>query len=296
MEEPNPRRRIAIFLLYTWGLSCIFYFLIVASGHAGGGGGAYISGLMWCPSLAAVLTCKHLGRNLSSLGWKWGPARYLVICYCIPLAYSVLTYAAVWIGGFGGFPNREFVSGLTQSFGLGAMPTWASVALYFFFTATINVIRDFPTVLGEEIGWRGFLVPELATHHGFAATATLSGLVWAIWHYPVLLFADYTGHTPVFYYLPLFTIGVPLLCFTFAWMRLKTGSIWPGVLLHASHNTFIQTFFDPLTVENSKTRYVAGEFGIFLYGPVILLAVYFWSRRGEVNCNTEAPSFTARVA
>jgi membrane protease YdiL (CAAX protease family) len=58
-----------------------------------------------------------------------------------------------------------------------------------------SVIRDFATVIGEEIGWRGFLVPEFAKTQSFPATALITGFIWAIWHYPVLLFADY--HSPL---------------------------------------------------------------------------------------------------
>jgi len=56
----------------------------------------------------------------------------------------------------------------------GPREPWLTISLYFLFTATISVIMDLATVLGEEIGWRGFLVPELAKRHGFAATAGLS--------------------------------------------------------------------------------------------------------------------------
>ena len=60
-------------------------------------------------------------------------------------------------------------------------------------------------------------------------------------------------------------------------MRLKSGSIWPGVVLQAAHNTFIQQFFDPLTAVKSKARYIAGEFGAGLVVTSILMAFYFWS-------------------
>jgi uncharacterized protein len=74
------------------------------------------------------------------------------------------------------------------------MKPWANIALYFVFAATITVVRGCATVLGEEIGWRGFLVPELAKRHGFAVTAIISGLVWAVWHYPIFLLANgYSG-------------------------------------------------------------------------------------------------------
>jgi membrane protease YdiL (CAAX protease family) len=281
--RPNQSRGVATYLLFTLALSSVFYFLIAKSGQVGGGWGAYIGCLMWCPGVAALLSCKYLGRDLSTLGWKWGKTRYEIACYLIPLGYATAIYALVWLTGLGGFYNRQFYDRFSSQFGLGPMKPWANIALYFVFTATITVVRDCATVLGEEIGWRGFLVPELAKRHSFAATAIISGLIWAVWHYPIFLLADgYSGGTPVWYYLPLFTLLLPAISFLWTWMRLKSGSIWPGVVLHAAHNTFFQQFFDPLTVDKSKTRYIAGEFGVGLVVISILMAFYFWKRRNEL--------------
>lgn len=66
-------------------------------------------------------------------------------------------------------------------------------------------------------------------------------------------------------------------------MRLKSGSIWPCVFLHAAHNTFIQRFFDPRTLFNNKTWYVATEFGAALTVVSILISMYFFLRRNEVE-------------
>jgi membrane protease YdiL (CAAX protease family) len=126
-------------------------------------------------------------------------------------------------------------------------------------------------------------VPELAKRYGFAATAMISGFIWALWHYPLLLLGDYHPDAPVWFYLPLFTLLVLVISFVWTWMRLKSGSLWPCVMLHAAHNTFIQRFFDPLTVYNNTTGYVAGEFGAALGVISILRAVYFWKRHDEVE-------------
>jgi uncharacterized protein len=280
---PNDNRSVPIYVGFTLAFSSVFYFLIAKSGHSGGGLVNYVGCLMWCPGLAALVTCKYLDRDLSSLGWHWGKTRYQIMGYAIPLAYGTVSYAFVWLTGIGGFYNTKFVDLVEKDLGLGPMPPWASISLYFMFTATISVITNFATVLGEEIGWRGFLVPELAKRYGFAATAVVSGLIWALWHYPLLLLGDYHPDTPVWFYLPLFTLLVPAISFVWTWMRLKSGSLWPCVMLHAAHNTFIQRFFDPLTVYSKKTGYVAGEFGAALGVISILMAVYFWKRRGEVE-------------
>jgi len=183
MSSTDDRRAVRVFLLFTFGLSSIFYYLIIKSGRLGGGGGAYVAGLMWCPGVAALLTCRYLGRDIGTLGWNWGRTRYQVICYLIPLAYATATYAVVWLTGLGGVYRKDFVDGVTQSFGLGPIPPWASIALYFFFTGTVSVVVDCATVLGEEIGWRGFLAPQLAKRNSFGATAVISGFIWAPQHH-----------------------------------------------------------------------------------------------------------------
>ena len=81
--RPNQSRGVAAYLLFTFALSSVFYFLIAKSGQVGGGWGAYIGCLMWCPGVAALLSCKYLGRDLSTLGWKWGKTRYELACYLI---------------------------------------------------------------------------------------------------------------------------------------------------------------------------------------------------------------------
>src|SRR5205085_4433817 len=109
MHPKDDRRAVAVYLGFTLAFSSVFYSLIVKSGHVGGGWGEYASGVMWCPGLAALVTCKYLGRDVSSLGWKWGKTRYQVICYLIPLAYAIVIYAFVWLTGLGDFYNKEFV-------------------------------------------------------------------------------------------------------------------------------------------------------------------------------------------
>ncbi len=72
MSEPNKsRRQIAIFLLLLFAFSAVFYSLILIARKLIAGNGLYVSGLMWCPALAAMVTLKVSGRKLSELGWKW---------------------------------------------------------------------------------------------------------------------------------------------------------------------------------------------------------------------------------
>ncbi len=280
----NERRQLITFLLLTFALSSIFYFLVIKSGHLGAGGGAYVLALMWCPGTAAMLTLKIFRRDLGELGWKWGEPRYQVMSYLIPLLYAAVAYSAVWIVGLGRFYDPKFVDVVSRRFGLGALPPWAGIAMYFIFAATTGMVRSCSSALGEEIGWRGFFVPQLAKVTGsFTATALISGLVWSFWHYPILIFADYNSGTPAWYGLTCFTVMVVSSSFIYTWMRLKSGSLWTGVLLHASHNLFIQSFFTPITADTGRTPWVIDEFGVALPLVSVAFGVYFWLRRGEVE-------------
>lgn len=138
------------------------------------------------------------------------------------------------------------------------------------------------SALGEEIGWRGFLVPELAKITTFSRTALISGALWAVWHYPLILFADYRSTTPSWYATLCFTVMVVGISFPFAWLRLKSGSVWTGMILHASHNIFIQGVFDPLTRDTGITNWIIGEFGAGLAVVGALVGLLFWQKRADL--------------
>jgi len=69
----------------------------------------------------------------------------------------------------------------------------------------------------------------------------------------------------------------------FAWMRLRSGSLWTGALLHASHNLYVQAIFTPLTRNTGKTNWFIDEFGAVLPLVAMGFAIYFWTRRNELE-------------
>jgi Type II CAAX prenyl endopeptidase Rce1-like len=95
----------------------------------------------------------------------------------------------VWGARLGGFPNHEFMDLLVQRMGLRASPI-VSTMVYILLAGSFGLVKSLASALGEEIGWRGFLVPELFKNIGFTGTALISGVVWACWHYPLLIWSD----------------------------------------------------------------------------------------------------------
>jgi uncharacterized protein len=274
----RPWQAIGVFLALTVCFSGLFWALIniTQTAHP-----IYVTGLMWTPGLAAMLTCRILGRPLSTLGWTWN-ARYALIGYVIPIIYCLVASLGIWILGFGGFPNAVFVRHAADSLGMPGAPQWFVTAFFVVLSGTVGMVPSVAAALGEEIGWRGFLVPELARVLPFTGVAVVSGLVWAAWHYPIMAVVYRDVGLPAWFWLLTFTAGAVAISFAQAWLRLETGSLWPAVFLHASHNLWMQSIFTPLTTNNEYTKWVAGDLGLALVVVAAVVAVTFWLKSRDL--------------
>jgi uncharacterized protein len=275
-EATRTKFSILVYLVLTFAFSSVFYRLIIRNGSLGAHGGLFVLALMWSPGAAGLLTRLVFQGNLRGHGWGWGKTKYQFASYWIPLAYAAVVYVPIWIAGFSNF-HAPLIGRVCQRFGLHA-----SVASYFLLIATLGMVQSCISALGEELGWRGFLVPQLAKIMPFGGVALASGIIWSLWHYPLILLANYHGAGPRWYALMCFTVMVLGISFLFAWMRLKSGSVWTGMFLHASHNIFIQSFFDPLTRPANVTKYLIGEFGVGLAIVAVIIGAIFYEKRGQL--------------
>jgi uncharacterized protein len=279
MDRARARPALALFLALTFALSAVFWWLIIAAGSLGAHGGAYVLALMWCPGVAALVTRLAFQRDLRGQGWGLGPPRWVALAYLLPIAYASVAYGAVWLARLGGVDLARFRTPAAVFLALGSLQSLLSAT-------------------GEELGWRGFLVPTLARTTSFGRTALVSGAIWAAWHVPLILFADYNAGTPAWYGVPCFAAMVVALAVPLAWLRLRSGSVWPAAVLHAAHNLFVQGFFDRVTVDTGPTRWLTGEFGAALAVAVMGTAWLFWRARGAVAAPADAapPGLAAAVA
>jgi membrane protease YdiL (CAAX protease family) len=276
----TPAKKILLFLVLTFALSSIFYYLIISTRSIQ----SYSLGLMWCPGVAAMITQLIFQHNLRGLGWKPGKFKYLLASYGLPLAYVLVVYAIVWLTGLGAFSPDQLVTQMAAQYHIQVHSPLQFVLVYGIIIATFGLVIGGLSALGEEIGWRGLLVPELAKKYSFTSTALISGGIWALWHYPVILFANYNNSSaPAWFGLVCFTVMAVGISFPFAWLRLKSGSLWTAVILHAAHNVFIQAFFTPLTGPTRWSAYFIDEFGIGLALVAVGVAYLFWRRRKEIN-------------
>ena len=277
--------RIVTFLVLASGLSAIFYVLIITGGE---GYAPWLLPLMLSPGVSAILTKLIFDRSLKGLGWKPGPAKWLGLGYLLPILYGAVVYGIVWLVGLGGF-TTEAIAGQMAELGMADAPAWQMVAVYMLLMGTIVYVRGgLLYSFGEELGWRGFLFPELHRMTSFTTASLISGVVWALFHLPVMLFSDYNSTAPIAFQVVVFFISAIANTFVYNWLRAKSGSVWPAVLLHASHNVFVSNVYDPLIARYPLTDFFVTEFGAGLMVVSVLMALYVWAHRSELGPKPEA--------
>ncbi len=96
-------------------------------------------------------------------------------------------YATVCALGFASFPNQDFVRKTASALGMAGAPAPVIVLSHAAVAATVGLVNAAGRALGEELGWRGLFVPEACTKLGFLPGAVFVSVVWALWHFPLLL-------------------------------------------------------------------------------------------------------------
>jgi membrane protease YdiL (CAAX protease family) len=262
---------LTVFLALTIVLYFVGYWLIFRLGRS--------TPLMLSVGVAAILTCLIRRRRLSSLGWRWGEWKYQWMSYFIPLAMVSVSYLLIWLADFGGWYNTQFVLGLRENYNLVEWTDASVISLHFLITATISFAVTLPSVLGEEIAWRGLLVGELSKFMSFTGVSLVSGFVWAVWHWPLIIAGIYGGDaTPLYYQLLTFTLYIMAGAMIMTYLRYKSGSVWTAVVFHMSGNVFMQKVFTPLTIEHENSVWYMDEFGLVPLFVAILFAIYFWRK------------------
>lgn len=138
----------------------------------------------------------------------------------------------------------------------------------------------------EEFGWRGYLVPRVAEVNDGLLGHAIVGLIWASWHFPYM--RELWGHTtaePVLL-LPLFLVGTIVSAVVYGEIRLRTGFLWPAVLMHWVGNSLANTLLSGGFVTLAPGREWLGSFGVegvLMIGIAALvgLGLYRARRRGS---------------
>jgi len=286
--HPTDKRPLFLFLTLVTIFAALGYVVALVMGNDSRTVGVVL--VQFAPLVAAFITKFVFQRNLRGLGWGWGKTRYQAAAYGLAFLLPLVTFSLVWLFGFGGFYDVAFITeaqtGIADRLGLNITSPWVVMLVLIAAGGTVGMLMAFGGI-GEELGWRGFLVPELYKHYDFTKTAVISGAIWAVYHWPLLIFfnAPRLGISP----LPMLAISLVAgvgLSTIMAWFRLRSGSVWTAVIFHMALNIHNQGFFENLTIKTSwLTHYISGEHGLMLALVSAAVGFWFWSRRAQLPTN-----------
>jgi membrane protease YdiL (CAAX protease family) len=197
---------------------------------------------MWVPGLTALaVTAVFEGGGIrgvaSALSLRPGPAGpYFLTLLAVPVIFAVI-YALAWAAGF--TTPDPTLTALTRASG---DPEAVTLTTLFTVMLPASMVMgpaiQFIFALGEELGWRGFLLTRLLVL-GKVRAYLLLGLIWGLWHAPLIMVGlNYPGH-PI--------AGLFMMCAAAAAcglfineMFLHSGSVLLAACVHAAVNAQAQ--------------------------------------------------------
>ena len=245
----SDRNQALVFIVSVLAISWGFEAFIIAKGGVRNFGLPWIVALMCIPGVLSIVLRLVLKSGFGDVGFRIGKGRYYLYAMAIPLLLALLVAlisAAFDIRNFSPVSLEQF----TQ---LG--PTLLSVL-------GLGLIG----ALGEEVGWRGFLLPKMISG-GIKNPYLLSGLVWASWHLPLIAFGGFYQADNALLMALIYGVGILAMSYVFSELRVRSGSVWVAAIVHAAHNFFFQ-FMVPvllLTVPGSRSDLwdmVTGDTGL----------------------------------
>jgi len=237
------RKPLIWFLIIAFGLAWPLFLLPIAFGPPGTPARQYSSLIswalaMWAPGIGALIATRYAaGEKLRTLNLgRLGPKRYYLWAWLLPPVLAIVTGLLTWALGAGRL-DLEFSiirQAMAQTPGGAAIPVPLIVAIQSASALTLGPLFNTLFALGEELGWRGFLLPRLLPIGQWRAILA-SGVIWGIWHAPAILQGHNYPTRPV---AGVFMMIVFCLLFgaILSWLYLNTRSPWAPALGHGSLN------------------------------------------------------------
>lgn len=306
MEYQQSTRRILIFLALVIGITWAIALVVYTSGMMKTNPVAAMTvanyAIILTPALAHILT-----RLITKEGWQqlwlrpnfrrgW---RFYLAAWLLPLLAVIMgavTYYLLFPKSFD--PSLEPVKAA-----LAGMPIAESANLWPIFLGLIlqSAILAVPintlASMGEEFGWRAYLLQKFIARldyaepagvlgdesprtAGFSAVAArkaslLVGLIWGVWHWPLFILSTQIDPSMPLLYLVVYPLSTCAMSVLLCWVTLRSGSVWPAAVGHGAINAFSglvsMTMNGPANMLlGPMTGSLIGSAGFFILALVLL--------------------------
>jgi hypothetical protein len=182
-------------------------------GFFGVGGPIFLFGVFAPAVLALALTAYDEGRTgVARLVARIGKWQVGVRFYLFAIGYMAAT---------------KLLAALIHRISLGEWPTFGNTPLPLMLGA---ILVSTWVQAGEEVGWRGYALPRLATYLGLGGASVLLGVIWALWHVPLFYLQGSGSEGQSF---PIYLLHVTALSVAMSWLYWKTEGSLLLVMLNA---------------------------------------------------------------
>lgn len=239
-DSKKENRTLIVYLVSAFGLSWALQFISFRLPPLAAQPVTALS--MYAPLAGVWISHGGLKREKTGIGWKCrlrGNIKWILAAWFLPAVYSLAgigLFALLFPGRLD--PELGYIRSMLPA-GTPVNPLLMAavqIAAAITYAPLINVFF----AIGEEAGWRGYLTPCLQKKLGRKSGLVVSGIIWAAWHFPLILFAGYeygTGYPGAPFTglmaMCLFTTAVGVLL---SLLYEKSGSVWLPALAHGAIN------------------------------------------------------------
>jgi membrane protease YdiL (CAAX protease family) len=307
-----PWRAVTVFLVLALGLSWLVALPLWLSGDglANPFLGLIAIAMMYTPAIAALVVVffvqkprpQRIGEYLGL--WPLTPAKRVVWLTVFGLfGAAMLVIVTTLVAGALGLVDLDLV-GFSDFAALIAaaspteipIPVGALVAVQILSIPVGALINSLASV-GEEVGWRGWLLPSLMPLGTWPALL-LTGVIWGLWHSPLILLG-YNFAQPSLFGVALMTTGCVMLGILLGWLRLRSGSVWPAVVAHGAFNAAAGFLSLVIAAGAVADPAVVGPLGVVAWGvmaAVILVLLVTGQFRTQPRLGRQSVAAASRIA
>lgn len=253
MAKKLNTKRLLTYLGITFAITYLYEFLVIGNMIKVPEYAPYatflIASCMLIPTIGMLLT-RLVTKEGFSFEDMWiapkfrGNVRLYLAAWLLPVV-AVLAGAALY---FAVFPSRfDLNMGyLSEAYTVQGLPFDAASARTMIFIQLVSALLVAPvanavTCLGEEWGWRGYMMPKLMERFRFGPSCLIGGVIWGLWHMPLTIM----GHNYGVGYPGYPFLGIAAMCLFctvigvfFSYISLRAKSCWPAVIGHAMINGY----------------------------------------------------------
>lgn len=242
LNQKTETKRLLIYLALSFTMAWAVFFAFILTGHRWDGSDPNLESFvglgMLTPLLAHILTrmitregFAMTGMDSMMMGISFKNKKWLFFLFAIfvPWIYFEIGHALILL----------IYPGLLDPDGFRQLGISKSRVVFIPIISILQGTMISFVALGEEGGWRGYMMPKLIKLMGTKKAVLAGGIIWGLWHAPLTC----VGHNFGTDYPGFPWLGILIMCISctflgiaLTYITVKSGSIWPAAIMHAVNN------------------------------------------------------------